>query len=996
MKDSSGCYVWGSTLNCSTGYACQNGSCVRSCSDECTSGSKQCSGTGGYQTCVKGSSGCYVWGSTTDCNNGYACQNGSCVSSCSDECISGAKECSGDAGYRICGNYDSDKCLEWGTVKNCTNSYVCQDGVCVRSCSDECSLGQKQCSGDSAYQICAKNSQGCSVWGVSKDCSFGYGCQNGSCVNSCSDECSPGEKECSGDSGYRTCGKYDLDSCYEWSAVKNCSTGYACQDGGCVKGCSDQCTLGDHQCSGTSGRTCGNYGSNSCAGWSGYDKCDGQCYFCGDGKCNSDCGETKTSCSKDCGTDKPTVDLAGPGSVSCQGSATLTWTSTNAQTCAASGGWSGAKETSGSETIDNITANKTFTLKCTGLGGSTSDNIAISVKTVNPNADAGDDLKIDESEDIQLDGSNSTSGSDDNDLTYTWTCNGGTLDNADTARPTFFAAEISRDTVYTCTLKVTNNCGKIDSDTVNIAVKNIVTGQFSVNLSVSPDNGCAPLNNVDLTAKVSEIQGDQDSEYTYYFSCEGDGNWDKTITTAATTYTARDLCDYQTANDYRAKVKVEGSESGKEATDSVMIGANDCGQEFTVRLKTEPTGGCKPLNNVDLIATIANYDSAGNNSDEFTYRFDCDNDGNWDKTITTSNDTYTAKDLCDYKTAATHTAKVTVEINGNEASDTADVKVKSCASTEFNVDLTARPDNGCAPLSNVDLTAHLTGYDNQSDDEYTYYFDCEDDGTWDKTITTTATTYTARGLCDYDSADNYTARVKVENSGRSDEDSLVINTDDCAGVNGRIKVDKTVSNLSRGAGYFDSVNALPGDFVNFKIVIEAVSDNVQELRLTDILPRGISNPRDIRIDGRTVNNDLANGLALDDLNNGDTVTVSFTATVAKASEFNYGQTTVTNTATARGKGTSDSDTADVVVQRAEIEGITTVSTGFTDNPFVDSFVIPLSLSLLLIWTLKAKILAIEAWLDLRRIAFTKFQSQKKLGAKIAQLKVKRITDRFID
>jgi hypothetical protein len=116
--------------------------------------------------------------------------------------------------------------------------------------------------------------------------------------------------------------------------------------------------------------------------------------------------------------------------------------------------------------------------------------------------------------------------------------------------------------------------------------------------------------------------------------------------------------------------------------------------------------------------------------------------------------------------------------------------------------------------------------------------------------------------------------------------------------------------------------------------------------------------------------------------------------VDNASSFHYGQTTITNTATARGEGASDSDEADIIVQRAEIAGITAISTGFTDNPFLDSFVIPLGLSLFGVWALKAKLLAIEEFLDAWKIAFAKFHSQKSLAAKISQLKIKHIATRF--
>src|SRR5215813_12014983 len=49
--------------------------------------------------------------------------------------------------------------------------------------------------------------------------------------------------------------------------------------------------------------------------------------------------------------------------------ATLTWTSANATSCAASGGWTGSLATSGSQSTGALTAATDFTLTCTGSGG---------------------------------------------------------------------------------------------------------------------------------------------------------------------------------------------------------------------------------------------------------------------------------------------------------------------------------------------------------------------------------------------------------------------------------------------------------------------------------------------------------------------------------------------------------------------------------------------------------------------------------------------------
>ena len=70
---------------------------------------------------------------------------------------------------------------------------------------------------------------------------------------------------------------------------------------------------------------------------------------------------------------------ASASSVQAGGKLTLTWSSTNADSCVASGGWSGSRATSGSETVGPLTANSTFTLSCTGAGGSHDASVAVTI-----------------------------------------------------------------------------------------------------------------------------------------------------------------------------------------------------------------------------------------------------------------------------------------------------------------------------------------------------------------------------------------------------------------------------------------------------------------------------------------------------------------------------------------------------------------------------------------------------------------------------------------
>jgi len=80
------------------------------------------------------------------------------------------------------------------------------------------------------------------------------------------------------------------------------------------------------------------------------------------------------------GQKPPTISLsASPTTVTMNGSTTINWSSRRASDCTASGDWSGSKATSGSQTIGALKADSTFTLSCSGAGGSINESISITV-----------------------------------------------------------------------------------------------------------------------------------------------------------------------------------------------------------------------------------------------------------------------------------------------------------------------------------------------------------------------------------------------------------------------------------------------------------------------------------------------------------------------------------------------------------------------------------------------------------------------------------------
>ena len=76
----------------------------------------------------------------------------------------------------------------------------------------------------------------------------------------------------------------------------------------------------------------------------------------------------------------PTVNLGALATSVERGSGTqLNWTSTNSAACTASGAWSGGRSLSGSAATGSLNGNSTFTLTCSGAGGSASDSVTVLV-----------------------------------------------------------------------------------------------------------------------------------------------------------------------------------------------------------------------------------------------------------------------------------------------------------------------------------------------------------------------------------------------------------------------------------------------------------------------------------------------------------------------------------------------------------------------------------------------------------------------------------------
>jgi uncharacterized repeat protein (TIGR01451 family) len=173
------------------------------------------------------------------------------------------------------------------------------------------------------------------------------------------------------------------------------------------------------------------------------------------------------------GTVLPTVDLKVNGSdatIYLQEPAdyTLSWASTNADSCSVSNAWSGSRSTSGSEFVnDKPDGSYTYTITCTGAGGSASDTVTVIVTP----------QQLQPTVDLKVNGSDGTVYlTEPADYTLSWTSQ-----NADSCyassgfwsgtRPTY-GSEYVYDRpqgTYNYSLTCSNGYGSA-SDTVHVAV----------------------------------------------------------------------------------------------------------------------------------------------------------------------------------------------------------------------------------------------------------------------------------------------------------------------------------------------------------------------------------------------------------------------------------------------------------------------------------------------------------------------------------------------
>ena len=306
--DGDGCREWGGDLECPVGSVCAEGSCEAVCRPECATGEAVCAG-GGVRSCGDlDGDGCLELGDPVGCGEGLRCDGGECVpddAGCTDACDEdGLATCTAEGrGYRLCGAFDEDGCLDLSVTIPCGADERCEGGECLPDCDDECDVGQVVCR-EAGVATCGNfDRDGCLEFGPVVPCRDDERCDNGRCVpdeQPCVDDCDPeGSRVCTGDElGYRQCGRYDADVCLELSSAVDCGPDSRCAAGACQPTCEDGCAPGSHRCAAEASVSfCGNYDEDGCLEWGPAldcrqgERCDDGACVRGDDPCEDGCPE---------------------------------------------------------------------------------------------------------------------------------------------------------------------------------------------------------------------------------------------------------------------------------------------------------------------------------------------------------------------------------------------------------------------------------------------------------------------------------------------------------------------------------------------------------------------------------------------------------------------------------------------------------------------------------------------------------------------------------
>ncbi len=177
-----------------------------------------------------------------------------------------------------------------------------------------------------------------------------------------------------------------------------------------------------------------------------------------------------------------------------------------------------------------------------------------------------------------------------------------------------------------------------------------------------------------------------------------------------------------------------------------------------------------------------------------------------------------------------------------------------------------------------------------------------------------------------------------------------------------------VRNLSSGNLVWGATaTASPSDILEIQITLQNTgSQIINNIIVKDTLPANMYYYNNLTIDGVANSGNIISGLNIGSITVGQTKIITYQLQIAPSQNFPLGSSNLSNSITISGNnGAYSTSLISVFVTRSLLGGAAQISTGWTDNIFFDSFIIPLLLLLAMAWAWWAGIFkkrALPAWI----------------------------------
>ena len=199
---------------------------------------------------------------------------------------------------------------------------------------------------------------------------------------------------------------------------------------------------------------------------------------------------------------------------------------------------------------------------------------------------------------------------------------------------------------------------------------------------------------------------------------------------------------------------------------------------------------------------------------------------------------------------------------------------------------------------------------------------------------------------------------------------------------------------------FTSCSSSSSDTLMFLVTIQATGNqDAQNVVVRDYLANNLIYKDQLVVSGASNYNysynpnsysgDITSGINLGTIPSGQTITITYQTQVASSQNFSYGTTTLTNSvsATSSNSGYNPTNSASVIVTRTAVYGASSISTGLTNNIWLDSFFLPLLAALAGIMMLRSGMfLGVEKWVDNSKKRRRVYRAEKELIQRISQIR----------